>query len=500
MATLAALFGMEPVDINQAQILELGCAAGSNLIPMATQLPGATFVGVEGAARQVAVGQQLVEDLQLGNVTLHHKDILDIDPAFGVFDYIVVHGVYSWVQDAVQEKILSICKQNLSPQGVAYVSYNTYPGWRMRGMLRDMMMYHTAQFAEPQAKVQQARALIEFLAQSVPTENNPYGLWLKQELEIMRHWQDNYILHDSLEEVNEPVYFHEFMERAARQGLQYLGDANFSTMLASNFDTNVQQTLQRVGTTLVAMEQYMDFVRNRMFRHTLLCHEGLELRRNLTPDQLRGFYITSSLEPTSAAPDLKSTERVVFQNANGTITSGQPLVKAALLFLSQQFPLAVVFDEVLNQAHAMLSSEEVEVQDAETLKRDQVMLGEALLLGFSRNLVGLSLYPHRFTVHVSSHPCTTLLIRHQAETGVATNLQHETVHLDIVTRLVVRHLDGQHDHEALLQLLVDRVRAGELVVREKGEPIHDQDRIRSVMTERLNLLLSNCARLALLVA
>jgi cyclopropane fatty-acyl-phospholipid synthase-like methyltransferase len=143
MATLAALFGMEPVDINQAQILELGCAAGSNLIPMATQLPGATFVGVEGAARQVAVGQQLVEDLQLGNVTLHHKDILDIDPAFGVFDYIVVHGVYSWVQDAVQEKILSICKQNLSPQGVAYVSYNTYPGWRMRGMLRDMMMYHT---------------------------------------------------------------------------------------------------------------------------------------------------------------------------------------------------------------------------------------------------------------------------------------------------------------------------------------------------------------------
>lgn len=500
MATLAALFGMEPVDIHQAQILELGCAAGSNLIPMATQLPGATFVGVEGAARQVAAGQQLIADLQLENITLHHKDILDIAPTFGVFDYIIVHGVYSWVQDAVQEKILSICKQNLSPQGVAYVSYNTYPGWRMRGMLRDMMMYHTTQFAEPQAKVRQARALIEFLAQSVPTENNPYGLWLKQELETMRRWQDNYIFHDSLEEVNEPVYFHQFMERATRQGLQYLGDANFSTMLASNFDTNVQQTLQRVGTTLVAMEQYMDFIRNRMFRHTLLCHEGLVLRRNLTPDQLQGFYITSSLAPAAEAPDLRSTEQVVFRNAQGTLTSGQPLVKAAMLFLSQQFPLAVVFESVLNQAHTMLSAEEVEVQDAAALKRDQVMLGEALLLGSARNLLGLSLYPHAFTVSVSAFPCTTRLIRHQAETGVVTNVQHVNVNLDSATRLVVQHLDGQHDHEALLRLLLHRVQTGELVVREKGEPIQDQERIQTIMSERLNFLLSNCARLALLVA
>jgi methyltransferase-like protein len=367
-------------------------------------------------------------------------------------------------------------------------------------MLRDMMMYHTTQFADPQAKVQQARALIEFLAQTVPTEDNPYGLWLKQELEIMRRWQDNYILHDSLEEVNEPVYFHQFMERAARQGLQYLGDANFSTMLASNFDPDVQQTLQRVGTTLVAMEQYMDFIRNRMFRHTLLCHEGLVLRRNLTPDQLQGFYITSSLASATEAPDLRSTARVDFQNANGTLTSGQPLVKAAMLFLAQQFPLAVVFERLLNQAHTMRSAEEVEVQDAAAFKRDQVMLGEALLLGFSRNLLELSLYPHPFIVNVSAYPCTTRLIRHQAETGVVTNVQHMNVNLDSATRLVVQHLDGQHDHEALLRLLLERVQAGELVVREKGEPIRDQERIRTIMNERLNLLLSSCARLGLLVA
>lgn len=499
LATLAALFGMEPVDIHHARVLELGSADGSNLIPMASQLPNATFVGVERAARQIEVGQQAVKELHLENITLHQKNILEIDSKFGTFDYIIVHGVYSWVSEDVQEQILSICKQNLSPQGVAYVSYNTHPGWRMRGMVRDMMLYHTAQFSEPQAKIQQARALIQFLSKSVPTEDNPYGLWLKQELENMREWQDNYIFHDALEEVNEPSYFHHFMDRAHRQDLQYLGDADFSTMLASNFDASIQETLQRIGTTLIAMEQYMDFVRNRMFRRTLLCHEELELKRNLTPDQLQGFYVTSALQPSSENPDFKSSESLEFQGSHGTITSRQPLVKAAMLYLSQQFPLSVAFHDLLNQAHSMLSSEDVELQDSASLKRDQFVLGDILLRGFARNLVGLSKYPPLFTTKVSDHPRTTPLIRKQAEKGVVTNLKHEPASLDAISRIMVQHLDGTHDHEALLNHMVDRVQSGDLVVRQKGEPVQDQEQIRSIMKERLDAFLASCARCALLL-
>ena len=499
LATCAALFGMEPVDIHQARILELGGADSSNLIPMATQLPEATFVGVERAARQIESGQQLVKELKLKNITLHRKDILEVDPKLGTFDYIIAHGVYSWVPNDVREKILSVCKKNLTPNGVAYVSYNTYPGWRMRGMLRDMMMYHTAQFSEPQAKVQQARALIQFLAESVPTENNPYGLWLKQELELMRQWHDNYFFHESLEVVNEPVYFHQFMESATRQGLQYMGDTDFSSMLAGNFDAKIQETLKRVGTTLIAMEQYMDFVRNRMFRQTLLCHEGLELNRNLTSQQLLGIYITSPLKPSSENPDLRSTEPLEFRSANGTFTTRQPLIKAALLHLSRLFPAAAAFDGLLNQAHSILSSEDVELQDADAVKREQVMVGDALLLGFARNLIGLSLYPHGFTMEVSDHPRTTPLIRKQAATGVVTNLRHEPITLDVVARLVVEHLDGGNDHEALLSLMLESVGSGDLVVREKGEPVQDQEKIRGILKERLGALLATCARCALLL-
>ena len=66
---------------------------------------------------------------------------MDIDDSFGTFDYIIVHGIWSWVPDVVKDKILNICSRNLSDRGIAYVSYNTYPGWKRLEQLRDIMLY-----------------------------------------------------------------------------------------------------------------------------------------------------------------------------------------------------------------------------------------------------------------------------------------------------------------------------------------------------------------------
>ena len=173
LATLATLFGMTPPPPSQARILELGCAAGGNLIPHALNHPEANVVGVDLSARQIADGQQIVDALKLENIKLLHKSITDIDKDFGEFDYIICHGVYSWVPDDVQEHILRIFKDNLSADGVAYVSYNTFPGWHMRGMIRHMMRYHVQQFADPNMQIKQARALHTFLSENVPAERTP---------------------------------------------------------------------------------------------------------------------------------------------------------------------------------------------------------------------------------------------------------------------------------------------------------------------------------------
>ncbi len=67
-------------------------------------------------------------------------------------------------------------------------------------MIRRMMIYHTGRLTDPIRKIQQARALIDFLARSVPTQDNAYGLLLKSELEIIKKSRDYYLFLDHLEE------------------------------------------------------------------------------------------------------------------------------------------------------------------------------------------------------------------------------------------------------------------------------------------------------------
>ena len=118
------MFGMETPPLSHCRVLELGCAAGWNLIPQAVDYSESRFVGVDLSQRQIDEGHSMVQSLGLDNIELRQASILDVDRSWGEFDYIICHGVYSWVDAEVRDKILAICKENLSPNGVAYVSYN----------------------------------------------------------------------------------------------------------------------------------------------------------------------------------------------------------------------------------------------------------------------------------------------------------------------------------------------------------------------------------------
>ena len=145
LAALARLAGLNPAPARRCRVLELGCAAGANLWPMAQYLPESEFVGVDFSPVQVESGRRFVADLGLQNLTLTAASILDVDQSWGTFDYVLCHGVFSWVPREVQEAILTICTRQLAPQGIAYVSYNTFPGWHVRLMLREMVAYHGGQ-------------------------------------------------------------------------------------------------------------------------------------------------------------------------------------------------------------------------------------------------------------------------------------------------------------------------------------------------------------------
>ncbi len=499
LATLGTLFGMTPQPIDRCRVLELGCASGGNLIPIAHALPNSRFVGVELSARQAADGRALMASLGLKNIEVQHLSIMDVTLDFGRFDYIIAHGVYSWVPDEVQDKILEICRDNLTPNGVAYISYNTYPGWHYRGMIRDMMLYHTKQFTEPQMRATQARALLDFLAQSVPTKDNAYGIMLKNELDLLRLHRDYYLLHDHLEEANLPIYFHEFCERAGRHDLQYLGEAEFSTMLAGNFPKEVSDTLRRVSNEIVRTEQYMDFLRNRTFRQTLLCRKEVVLTRNLGPPNVMRLRIASAAKAVSEQMDLRSTRPEEFRFPNGrTFTIAGPLVKAAFQYLAEIWPQSVTFDDLLNTARSRLAP--VLIQGGETHARQAQTLGADILTSYTANLVELHVHKADFATHVSDRPMADALAREQARTdGRVTNRRHEAITLDEFNRHVLRLLDGTRNREGILDGLAVLVADGTLVVQQEGKQIKEGESLKKILAEALDKSLQTMAKAALLV-
>jgi len=201
LATIGTLRGMRPVSINCCRVLELACGAGNNLIAMASNLSGSEFVGVDLAKNAIASGQALVAGLGLENIRLHHLDVRHVTrERFDRFDYIIAHGLYSWVPRSVREYILAGCREMLNKQGIAYISYNAQPGNHLRDLSRGIMRYHVAHFKDPKEKIRQARGILKFLAES-RVKANPYITALKAEFERVVKYTDEVFFHDDLSEI-----------------------------------------------------------------------------------------------------------------------------------------------------------------------------------------------------------------------------------------------------------------------------------------------------------
>jgi methyltransferase-like protein/SAM-dependent methyltransferase len=471
LSSIAILLGVDAPPVDQCRVLEIGCAGGGNIIPMAQELPGSHFVGIDLSARQIKEADDAIAILGLKNIEFHKMDLMDVTPEFGQFDYIIAHGIFSWVPQPVADKILDICAHNLTPRGVAYISYNTNPGWHLRGMIRDMMVYHTRQFARPEVKVRQARALLNFLAEAVPGENNPYGMHLQNELNFLRRMRDTYLLHEHLETENNPLYFHQFHERAAAHDLQYLGEAQFGLMAisaAQEIKPEVWSTLMQVCNTTVEREQYLDFLRNRQFRQTLLVHKDVMIDRSLNPDYMDRLWVTSMAAPR-APMDLTSGEPEPVQLPSGvSMPIRLPLIKAAITHLARIWPAAISFPDLRKTARSMLPAVEGQDDDA-LIKSDTVILGNGLRSLYAMNFVDFSSIAPSTSPELTDHPAATPLVRYQAQRGTqVTNRRHRSVSLNEFDRRVLEQLDGSRTKEDLHKFVADLVKNGTLTVTKAG--------------------------------
>ncbi len=272
----AALVGVSAPNPKTARVLELGATYGGNIISQALFNPDATFVGIELSQEQVEKGNEVIANAGLTNVSLIQSDIASIGSEIGTFDYIIAHGVYSWVDDGVKDALLRLIDEHLAEDGIAYVSYNTYPGWHTMEEVRQLMMFSNrdkAQFNHKE-KVLHGKTIGSIVGSQILKYDN-----LKERnskflgaLRSVMQKDEYYVGHDHLEPNNDPVYFYQFNDHLGAHNLAYLCDADLTLSMVRSFDADIADTLDKLALNdHVAQEQYLDFMLDTTFRKSIIC-------------------------------------------------------------------------------------------------------------------------------------------------------------------------------------------------------------------------------------
>ena len=272
----AALVGISAPNPKNARVLELGATYGGNIISQALFNPDATFVGIELSQEQVEKGNEVIANAGLTNVSLIQSDIASIGSELGTFDYIIAHGVYSWVDDDVKDALLRLIDEHLAEDGIAYVSYNTYPGWHTMDEVRQLMMFSNRdkiQFNHKE-KVLHGKTIGSIVGSQILKYDN-----LKERnskflgaLRSVMQKDEYYVGHDHLEPNNDPVYFYQFNDHLGAHNLAYLCDADLTLSMVRSFDADIADTLDKLAPNdHVAQEQYLDFILDTTFRKSIIC-------------------------------------------------------------------------------------------------------------------------------------------------------------------------------------------------------------------------------------
>jgi len=418
-------------------------------------------------------------------------DLVDVDEALSApdlprsYDYIVAHGVYSWVPAELQDRIWAVIRRWLAPDGVAYVSYNALPGWHMRGMVGQMMRFHADPDAAPDERIGQARALVDWLAEAVPSKD-PYGAWLRREADLIDEQPDGWLFHDLLAEDNHPALLTTVVERASVHELAYLCDADLPSMSTARLPREVRETLARLGEDPVTLEQYLDFVLCRSFRRSLFVRSATARARQMDWSRVRELHVRGLVEAEGLV-GRDGTE--AFRNRQGEgLRTAQPVLRSALHNLIDEGPRTVPFAELLDRVRH-------EAGDEPDLPRT---LARHLLVAFQHELVDLAGHPVVATDEVARHPSTDPVVRAVEGDRVA-NLHHRAVPVDGLDRALLTRLDGTRlvpdlVRESYADLVEHRV-----PIPEGGPPADDAGEIAAWLEVQVPARLAHYARAGLLV-
>jgi methyltransferase-like protein len=505
LAAIGRLHGLDAASPRDCHLLEVGCGDGLQLLTLAMAYPRSRFVGVDLSQAAIARGEATRHRLGLDNLRLVAADLMTWDPGPEPYDFITAHGFYSWVPDVVRDRLLGLCRQVLSPAGIAYVSYNALPGCHLRRLMWDMLRHHTRAIDDPRERIVAARDLLACLETDV-VGSQVYGDAVRSEArDLLRRTDTSVLFHDDMADTNQPFSIGEFAARAGMHQLRYLGEADYHEMSDAGLTEEARERLaQRAGGERLQREQYLDYLKGRRFRQTLLCHADAPMQDVADASNARGLFAVGHLriDDAEAAPlDLSAGVAARFHSGDGAmLTTDHPVIKAALAMIGNAFPAALAFDQVLADAREASRSRN-------SIDADAATLADTWVAAFALGLLTLHCDPPAFATEAGPRPRANALARLQVDAGsdLVTSLRPSMIRIDSPLALeLIRLLDGQRDREQLVRDLAKRMAALPMQTAGgstgEGQPQQDAAWWRETLIGQLEAGLAQTARMGLLEA
>jgi len=447
LGALAILYGHEPVPPNQCRLLEVGFRRGGNLLPLAVAYPDSTFVGIDIADKPFPEALRLQQDLALHNLTLKLENLLHVDVSWGAFDYIVAHGIYSWVSADVQQKLWDVCQELLSPQGLAVISFATRPAGGLSEMLRQYCRWQRPRTESTQELPARVRAWLLNLQQNLSASATGAAAVCKDLVALnLQQLDENYLVNDLCDDHHDVVSLAEVCRCAARSGLRYLGDADLERSAAALPFLAGPQTAEQEAAR-VDEEMRSDYWAGRQHRAAVFCRaDAVPLQESLAQRLLR-VELGTSARPITAHGQPEADHRVDWLSDTpvrfGTPEGraewiSSPSIKQLLRGLSQAWPQTVPASVWRSQISSFESASGTE----DALSTSPFV--EECLQRLAQQLLVARFQPPPTTIAISEFPFANPLARLQARTQAeVTTYAHKVLAIsDPLSRDLLTWLDG----------------------------------------------------------
>lgn len=487
---LAKIKGLDPAPLETAKVLEIGCSFGGNLLPFAIRHPNSQLVGVDLSEYQINIGQQMMQRVGVENVELVAADISEV--SFNIkFDYIICHGVFSWVPELVRQAILKTIQNYLAPNGIAYISYNTYPGWKIKDIAKELMQFGSNPGLNRKDRVEQSFETLKFVSNILERKNAELYKVLSDSFKVVTEQSKNYVAHEHFEEFNRPLYLREFVSQIEQYDLAYLTDTSIPGIYQSfHFkDDEYDKVCHYFNYRLEAVEQFIDFITNRSFRGSIITHKQNLVEKEIV-NNVQQYNVCHDFYDVHLRTNIEYLEATEQKDASWKLTdvglefTDNPLNKVVFSYLQKQKNPCKVSD-IFEYVKTQPEYNERELQ----------------------NLIWLVIHSANVYLCFSPEKCDDYgnkpklfepyrkfidLVKHNPDITNLSNRYYQVVILDFLSQYIAQYLDGTRTIKALVKQIRQDIEDEKIFIHDDqgnkrtNQQVTDQE-IKNIVVQQLEL-------------